>query len=114
MPADEAYGAAPANNIVAYYEHNRVSRFLHERPFKKEGVKKNKDNEFATLYLMETVMETEDTFPTIHHRSAIVRKEVTERPPIEVAVTALRGKNKELRLMCDKVDPRAPGVGWLV
>lgn len=39
---------------------------------------------------------TEDTFPTIHRRSEIKRKVVTELSPIENAVSSVRQKNREI------------------
>lgn len=48
------------------------------------------------LWIRNFYYITEDTFPTIHRRSQIVRKEVIETSPIENAYNAMKEKNKEL------------------
>ena len=44
--------------MLSYFKSNQTNRFKYSTPFKKAGVKKT-DNEFETLYVMETVVETE-------------------------------------------------------
>jgi DNA-binding transcriptional regulator GbsR (MarR family) len=48
------------------------------------------------LWLKNTYYNTEDTFPTIHRRSQIIRKDVKESHPIENALKTIQEKNKEL------------------
>ena len=46
--------------------------------------------------MKNTYYITEDTFPTIHRRSQIIRKDVKESHPIENAFKSVQEKNKEL------------------
>jgi hypothetical protein len=48
---------------------------------------------------------TEDTFPTIHRRSSIIKTAVVEVSPIENAIKSMKEKNQELLELAIKHDP---------
>lgn len=45
---------------------------------------------------MNAYYYTEDTFPTTHRRSEIIKKTITELPPIDNAYNAIKNKNQEI------------------
>ncbi|XP_012553779.2 dedicator of cytokinesis protein 1 isoform X1 [Hydra vulgaris] len=87
-------GKPIVDQIKKFYEVNDVSAFALNRPFHK-GVK-DKDNEFATLWIERTTMNTEYSFPGKLRWFEVTSSNTVELSPMENAVDTLHSKNKEL------------------
>jgi len=88
--------------LQKYYQGNDVNVFVFSKPFKK--LKTKDENEFKDLWIKNTYYITEDSFPTVHRRSPIVRVAGKELSPVENAYKAIKDKNKELRELLVKYD----------
>jgi len=77
-----------------YYAGNDVNIFVYSKPFKKS--KEKSTNEFKDLWVLNTYYFTEDTFPTIHRRSLITKKQQKELDPLYNAWKAVKDKNKDI------------------
>lgn len=89
-----------SNQITKFYEVNDVSEFTLSRPFHK-GVK-DKENEFATLWIERTSMTTKDSFPGKLRWFEVETQNSIELSPIETAIDTLTVKNKEILSMCNR------------
>jgi len=90
-------GKAVAEQIRKFYEVNDITQFALSRPFFKG--KKDKDNEFATLFINRTTMITQLSFPGILRWFEVSHSEKIELSPIENALETMRSKNKEIQSM---------------
>ena len=93
--------------ILDYYKFNNVNRFIFSRPFNKG---KDKENEFASLWIERTVMQTKSTFPGILQWFALSQdEEIYELCPLENAVETMQRANEELRsLILEHQDQNPP------
>ena len=83
-----------AEQIKKFYEVNDVSEFILNRPFHRGT--RDKDNEFATLWIERATMNTEFSFPGKLRWCEVHSVERVELSPIENAVDTMKTKNKEL------------------
>ena len=86
--------------IKKYYKFNKVSRFQHSRPFKKEG-KKHKEkeawHEFASLWTKRTVVTTRESFPnTLQWFPILDDPEVFEVSPLDNAIEKMDETNQTI------------------
>jgi hypothetical protein len=79
--------------VAKYIQNNNVNGFLHSRSIKKE---KKAENEFKTIWVMNTTCETEHHFPGTQRRSLIVNKIEKEISPVENAINTIVAKNDQL------------------
>jgi dedicator of cytokinesis protein 3 len=79
-------------SMQKYQRENNVNVFLYSRPFKKT----KSSNEFRDLWICNYYYITEDSFPTIHRRSKILKQNEIILSPIDNAVNTIQEKNKEL------------------
>merc|ERR1711991_116486 len=100
------YGIAISKNQADFFKTAYVSCFKSSRPLKKEGVVKNKQNEFATLYTLETTVTTR-VLPSVLTRAPVLKREDREITPILGSLTMVGDKNAELADMATKYG--APG-----
>lgn len=56
------------------------------------------------MWVLNTYYITEDSFPTIHRRSSIIKKVTTELSPLEIAFKTVSEKNKEIKELLVKHD----------
>jgi len=104
---DEMNGTTPKldklekmpEKVEKYHKVNNVNIFVLKRSFRKN---KALENEFADLWITNTYLITEDTFPTIHRRSEVIKKVEVTLSPVENAVNSIKDKNKELTLNIQK------------
>ena len=86
--------------IKKYYRFNKVSRFQHSRPFKKEGKKfKEKEawHEFASLWTKRTVVKTRQSFPnTLQWFPIYDDPEVFEVSPLDNAIEKMEETNQTI------------------
>lgn len=82
------------DKIARYYEVNDVFKFQHDRPIHKGTVDKN--NEFKSLWIERTFIETSESLPNILRWFEIKRQSVRELPPVEVACETMANTLKEL------------------
>ncbi|XP_065199391.1 dedicator of cytokinesis protein 2-like [Sycon ciliatum] len=80
--------------IAEFYLTNRVSQFVYSRPFHK-GVK-DKENEFKSLWLERTTVDTVNELPNILPWAEVINTTVRDISPIENGVETMLAKNKEL------------------
>eukprot|EP00795_Rhopilema_esculentum_P012407 gene12407-3070_t len=92
---------------MTFYEVNDITQFALSRPFHKG--KKDKDNEFSTLYIERTTMITKLSFPGILRWFEVTHSALTELTPVENALETMRAKNKEIQSMIGrfKADTKA-------
>ena len=82
--------------ILQHYKKNQVSKFVYERPY--HHPKKNKENEFASLWIDQTIMETTEKFPGMLQWFPLVKEpDVMSLCPLEVAIKTIRKANVELK-----------------
>eukprot|EP00794_Sanderia_malayensis_P005649 gene5649-6345_t len=100
-------GKAVAEQIRKFYEVNDITQFALSRPFHKG--KKDKDNEFSTLYIERTTMITHLSFPGILRWFEVANSQVSELTPVENALETMKAKNKEIQSMIGrfKADKKA-------
>eukprot|EP01132_Coremiostelium_polycephalum_P004848 gene4848-6043_t len=87
--------------VQKYRQHNNINTFLYSKPFKKSK-EKSTGNEFKDLWIINYYYVIQDTFPTIHRRSEIIKRYDVELAPIDNAVNTIIGKNSELIEMISK------------
>ncbi|XP_028391608.1 dedicator of cytokinesis protein 1-like [Dendronephthya gigantea] len=93
-------GKVISEQITQFYERNEVNQFKYDRPFHKG--KKDKDNEFATLWLERTCLQTKYRFPGIlcwFEVTHISRYEIT---PLNLALETMEQKNQELKTLISR------------
>ncbi|EFA76537.1 hypothetical protein PPL_10305 [Heterostelium album PN500] len=96
--------------VQKYRQHNNINTFIYSKPFKKSKQQaadgstssSSGNNEFGDLWITNYHFVIQDTFPTIHRRSEIVRRYEINLSPIDNAVNTVSGKNSELMEMCNK------------
>lgn len=82
-----------------YHQNNNISTFVYSKPVRKA---QDKDNEYKHLWINVHYYITEDSFPTIHRRSEVVRHHEVELSPVDNALTVVNSKNNELREMIER------------
>eukprot|EP01133_Synstelium_polycarpum_P010994 gene10994-12806_t len=92
--------------VQKYRQHNNINTFIYSKPFKRKDkaapAAAGPGNEFRDLWITNHYYVIQDTFPTIHRRSEIVKRYEVELSPIENAVNTVIGKNVELVEMSGK------------
>ncbi|XP_065556971.1 dedicator of cytokinesis protein 1-like isoform X2 [Artemia franciscana] len=98
-------GKPIAEPILRYYRSNDVSKFTFSRPFHR-GVK-DKENEFATLWLERTVLATTYPLPGILRWFPVNQTEVFELSPLETAIETMEQANSHLKelIIANRTDP---------
>ena len=83
--------------ILNYYKVNEINTFTYSRPFHKS---KDKSNEFATLWIERTTLQTKSCFPGILQWFSLAGdEEVNELCPLENAIETMQKVNEELRVL---------------
>ncbi|KAI9096537.1 hypothetical protein DFS34DRAFT_623201 [Phlyctochytrium arcticum] len=101
------------DRIRAYYEANEVNLFAFSRPLRKslptDSPLSQTDaaREFLELWTQKTVFCTRDRFPGLSRRFEVIKVETYDISPIENAVIAVRGKNRQLLELQKKFAPFA-------
>ncbi|XP_063389536.1 dedicator of cytokinesis protein 1 [Cydia fagiglandana] len=96
-------GKPISGQILQYYKHNHVNKFIFSRPFHRpeEQLDGSKDdlsvNEFATRWLERTELEISDMLPGILRWFPVVKQRTFWVSPVEAAVEALRDANRALK-----------------
>lgn len=84
--------------VLNYYKVNQVCKFMYSRPHHKG--EKDKDNEFASLWLERTVVTTRETFPGILQWFPLCKPpEIYELTPIQNAIETMQRTNEDLRVL---------------
>ena len=84
--------------ILNYYKVNEVSEFTYSRPFNRG--QRDKDNEFATLWIERTILRTTKSFPGILQWFPLAKpEEVIELDPLSVAIETMRKANDSLETL---------------
>ncbi|XP_071804886.1 dedicator of cytokinesis protein 3-like isoform X1 [Asterias amurensis] len=83
--------------ISSYYDSHNISKFKFDRPFNKG--EKDPNNEFKTLWVEQTTLKTENTFPSLLRWADVISTETVEITPIQNAVGVMESKNKSIRSM---------------
>ncbi|CAG9794914.1 unnamed protein product, partial [Diatraea saccharalis] len=106
-------GKPVADQILMYYKHNNVDKFVFSRPFHRpeESLDGSTDdlssqNEFATRWLERTELEISDRLPGILRWFPVISQRTFWVSPIEAAVEALRESNRALKALI--LSARAP------
>ncbi|XP_022099388.1 dedicator of cytokinesis protein 3-like isoform X2 [Acanthaster planci] len=83
--------------ISGFYDTHKISKFKFDRPFHKGD--KDPDNEFKTLCVEQTQLNTEYTLPSLLRWADVVDTETIELTPIQNAVNVMENKNKAIRTL---------------
>lgn len=111
MEETKFQGKFVQRKIINYYKVNEVRKFMYSRPFNKG---KNKDNEFATLWIERTVMQTKYSFPGILQWFPVESESVYELNPLRNAVETMTRVNEEIRdLIMEHQKPNNPPLNPL-
>ncbi|XP_060806900.1 dedicator of cytokinesis protein 1 [Amyelois transitella] len=101
-----------SEQVLSYYKHNSVHKFVFSRPFHKPDESMNgssddlSQNEFATRWLERTELEISEKLPGILKWFRVVDHRTYWVSPLEAAVEALRDFNRALRALV--LSARAP------
>lgn len=93
-------GKVVSEQITQFYERNEVNQFKYDRPFHK-GVK-DKECEFATLWLERTCLQTKYRFPGILRWFEVIDVSKYEISPVNVALETMLAKNQELKTLISR------------
>ncbi|KAG6857267.1 hypothetical protein H0H87_007100 [Tephrocybe sp. NHM501043] len=77
--------------VRTYYEHSAINLFSSSRQ-----VKKNTRDGTEEVWLEKTYYTTEEAFPTVLRRSEVIGLELIEMSPLEIALSEVDLKTKEL------------------
>ncbi|XP_040577137.1 dedicator of cytokinesis protein 1 [Lepeophtheirus salmonis] len=81
--------------ILDYYRVNEVNKFMYSRPYMKD---KQKDNEFASLWVDRTVMYTKEMFPgVLQWFQVLIPTETFTLCPLDNAIENMYKTNEDLR-----------------
>ncbi|QQP35522.1 Dedicator of cytokinesis protein 1like [Caligus rogercresseyi] len=81
--------------ILDYYRVNEVNKFMYSRPYMKD---KNRDNEFASLWVDRTVMYTKEMFPgVLQWFQVLTPTETYTLCPLDNAIENMHKTNEDLR-----------------
>lgn len=93
--------------VRQYFTNNEVKLFTYSRPIKRPVDLSDKKFiqpgdpaiEFLELWTEKTLFVTEDSFPCLSTNSVVKKSLVFEISPIENAILAVRGKNRQLQFL---------------
>ncbi|TPX34176.1 hypothetical protein SmJEL517_g03156 [Synchytrium microbalum] len=93
-----AFASTIPESIRSYYETNEIDCFSFSRPVRRTSIAPSNDpaREFLELWTERTVILTADRFPCLLKRSEVIATHTFEISPIENAIIAVRGKNRQL------------------
>ncbi|CAN8017065.1 unnamed protein product [Ixodes persulcatus] len=91
----EFEGREVPDKVLNYYLVNDVRMFQFDRPIHKEPI--DKDNEFKSLWIERTTLETEERLPGVLPWQAVVHQRLQEVPPLVHACESVEAMNQELR-----------------
>ncbi len=83
------------DNISSYYRVNDVCRFQFDRPVHKGVV--DKENEFKSLWIERTTLETEHSLPGILRWFQVIDCQCVELSPVQFACETVASSTKELQ-----------------
>ncbi|EGC34574.1 hypothetical protein DICPUDRAFT_34798, partial [Dictyostelium purpureum] len=93
------------NNSKNYIKRNDVNVFVYSKPFEKaSGAVLTSNNKFGDLWIKNHFLFTHSSFPTIHRRAEVIKKQVVDLSPIENAINSVFTKNEELDEMVKKYE----------
>ena len=82
--------------ILSHFKSNQVSKFMYSRPY--HWPKKNKEVEFASLWLEQTILYTTETFPGMLQWFPLAKEpEVIKLCPLETQIEAMEKANNDLK-----------------
>ncbi|CAK8675724.1 unnamed protein product [Clavelina lepadiformis] len=90
-------GKSVDDQIVSFYKVNDVQRFQYSKPFRKGP--KNKDNEFASMWVERYTFVTSYTLPGILQWFEVEETTRKEISPLENAIETMETANADLRRM---------------
>lgn len=92
-------GKAVSEQILTYYKVNHIQKFTYSRPFTRKDPFINCDNEFASLWLERTIIQTTYPLPGILRWFPVneLLTEVTELSPLHNAIETMEKSNKTLK-----------------
>ncbi|XP_071948204.1 dedicator of cytokinesis protein 1-like isoform X2 [Antedon mediterranea] len=91
----EFRGKMICDQILSYYEVNEVQRFTYSRPFHKG--QKDKENEFATMWIERTYYVTNYELPGILRWFEVISQNTEEISPLRNAIETMEEENKKLK-----------------
>nr|CAB3239393.1 dedicator of cytokinesis protein 1 [Phallusia mammillata] len=94
------------DQILSFYKVNDVHRFTYSKPFRKGA--KNKDNEFASMWIQRFTFTTCSKLPGILRWFEVNNFTMKELSPLENAVETMETSNRELRQLVMQYH-RVPG-----
>jgi len=89
-------------HILKYQERNHTNVFVYTRPIRRGP--KQKDNEFADLWLRNIYLKTEFVFPSIYRRSEVLETIIQELNPLVNAINNIETKTSELNEILENLE----------
>ncbi|XP_059476423.1 dedicator of cytokinesis protein 3 isoform X1 [Neocloeon triangulifer] len=81
--------------IASFYQVNMIKKFQSDRPVHKGPI--HKDNEFKSLWIERTTLETCNSLPGILRWFEVTKRKCDEIPPVRFACETMENVNAELR-----------------
>ena len=99
-----------SDQIIKYYKVNEIKRFSFSRPLRKPPKNSKDDNEYASLWIERTYLDTNYPLPGIQRLFPVIKCTCIELSPIETAVESLENTNSDMKDLILKHlrDPNAP------
>jgi len=92
--------------VMQYFENNNRSVFMYEKP-EQRAKEKRPANEFKELWIRQTFLVSEASFPTVRRRCRVVSKKEFMLTPIENATNLVHEKNCQILKEMKKVSAAA-------
>ncbi|XP_049823522.1 dedicator of cytokinesis protein 1 isoform X5 [Aethina tumida] len=89
-------GKPVSDQIVKFYKVNNIQRYIYSRPFIKKDPNLNCNNEFSSLWLERTEIETTYPLPGILRWFPVKHSKVEEICPLRYAIETIERTNKDL------------------
>lgn len=94
---EDFLGQAVPEQVLSFYKVNDVCEFQFDRPFHRP--QKDDSNEFKTLHLERTILQTTSPLPGILRWFEVIHSEVQQLTPIETAIDQMDQMNRMLRTL---------------
>ncbi|BFZ10880.1 hypothetical protein BsWGS_13919 [Bradybaena similaris] len=98
----EFIGKDVPSEITSFYSNNEIDTFEFDRPYHREG--KDKNNEFKTLCLERTIMQTSYKLPGILRSYEVTSTKVVHLGPVQTATDTVKQMNAELKTSAENAE----------
>ncbi|KAJ3426883.1 dedicator of cytokinesis dock [Anaeramoeba flamelloides] len=93
------------NRVTTFEKMNKVNKFYYENYYSLSGDKKMSEN-VDDCCRLKTILTTEHYFPYMKTRSKVIKKEIIDLSPIQVAIEDIKKKTMQFEMELNKIDIR--------